>query len=125
MTSNSSDDDKPILNLRPPVDLTKFQDMLKSLDNVDDRRKILWMEIYTNAVHTNEMAADLYDDLQAKILEEPIHHATYGAQATKYLERMQKANDQLLKLSELIDAATTDEGSVDPNTILDMIEENG
>ena len=71
------------------------------------------------------MAKSLYEDIFDRITDDPIHHATYGTQASKYLERMAKSNDQLIKLAELIASAEKESEQLDPDAIFDTIKEDG
>ena len=45
------------------------------------------------------------------------NHQTYGTIMSKYLERMAKSNDQILKLAELIQKSEAEESKVDPNDL--------
>ena len=103
----------------------KFSKLLESLDSVDDKKALLWREIYHNAIFDREMAKSLYEDIFDRITDDPIHHATYGTQASKYLERMAKSNDQLIKLAELIASAEKESEQLDPDAIFDTIKQNG
>ena len=44
----------------------------------------------------------LVTNLWKEITADPEKHALYGVTITKYLERMSKSNDQLVKLAELM-----------------------
>lgn len=101
--------------------IARFSKLLDSLDAIDDKKRALWKEIYDNAIADREMAHALYDDIFERITDDPIHHATYGTQVAKYLERMAKSNDQLIKLAELISAAEKESNSFNPETIFDKI----
>ena len=62
---------------------------------------MLWKEIYENALEDREksklMFNDAYIGMQGGINE----HMNIGAIMSKYIERMSKSNDQILKLAEL------------------------
>ena len=62
----------------------------------------VWKEIYTNATQDREKASMLVTDLWKEITADPEKHVLYGGTITKYLERMNKSNDQLVKLAELM-----------------------
>ena len=100
---------------------SNFIKSLESLHSIDDDKKVLWLQIYENAVVDRELARELYDDVREKIIEDQIHHATYGVQATKYIERMSRANDQLIKLAEIVAEAQKDDQKIDPNSLFDKI----
>jgi hypothetical protein len=79
-----------------------FGDLLDSMATVDDKRKMLWKDIYQNAVTDRENAYALYINLYTTMQGGAGEHVTVGGTLVKYLERMSKANDQLLKLAEII-----------------------
>jgi len=101
----------------------KFNELLKSLDDMDDKKKSLWLEIYNNALLDRQSAFELYQDISNKIFEDPINHATYGTHATKYLERLNKANDQLIKLAELIASSEKRQETINVDEIFNSINE--
>ena len=82
--------------------LEEFADLLDSLESAEDKKKMLWLESYQNAVDDRESASLLLNDLLVMIPGSSGNHSTHGGLATKYLERMSKSNDQILKLAELV-----------------------
>ena len=100
----------------------QFSDLLNSIESLEDKRKFLWKEIYENAVKDRECASFLFADL-FKDLSGSAQHAVTGAIASKYLERMSKSNDQILKLAELISRAEEDNSKFDPEDIYSTIME--
>tara|TARA_Y100000816_G_C25928695_1_gene484251 strand:- start:245 stop:604 length:360 start_codon:yes stop_codon:yes gene_type:complete len=99
--------------------INKFSDLLDSLENTEDKKKLLWKEVYENALTDRENAGILLTDLLFQTKGNLANHGTYGTTLTKYLERMSKSNDQILKLAELI--AREEEKSVDINDIYGKI----
>ena len=99
----------------------KLNDLFESLKTADKRKKSLWIEIYENAIEDRENAQILWEDIQSNILDNTINHATYGSQATKYLERMNKSNDQLLRLAEIIEESLKDSENSDMEEIYNKI----
>ena len=53
----------------------------------------------------------------------PTSHSTHGTLATKYLERMAKCNDQIIKLAELIAKEQERQEAVSPDDIFKSIGE--
>lgn len=93
------------LKSRTEDQLKGFNELLETLASTEDKQKSLWRQIYENSV-TDRMNSyicwlDLYKEVQGK----PSEHAIHGQNLSRYLERMSKANDQLLKLVELVGAA--------------------
>ena len=102
--------------------LKDFADLLDSLSNTEDKKKLLWKEAYQNAVEDRETAGILVNDLLLAIPGNSANHSTHGVLMTKYLERMSKSNDQILKLAELIAKEQEKENNVSPDDIFNTIE---
>ena len=88
-----------------------FGDLLSSLMDSKDKKKILWKEIYENAVTDRENAYILFHEAYTIMSQTAAEHISVGPILNKYLERMNKANDQLLKLAELIAKEQENEGT--------------
>jgi hypothetical protein len=102
--------------------LKDFADLLDRLSNTEDKKKMLWKEAYQNAVEDRETAGILVNDLLLAIPGNSANHSTHGVLMTKYLERMSKSNDQILKLAELIAKEQEKENNVSPDDIFNTIE---
>ena len=98
-----------------------FADLLDSLSNTEDKKKLLWKESYQNSIEDRESAAILLNDLLMTIPGNPTSHSTHGSLATKYLERMSKSNDQILKLAELVSKEQEKENAISPDDIFNSI----
>ena len=98
----------------------QFSDLLDSIESLEDKRKFLWKEIYENALNDRECASFLFADL-FKDLTGSAQHAVAGTIASKYLERMSKSNDQLLKLAELISKVEEQSSKIDAEDIYSTI----
>lgn len=83
-------------------ELTTFSDLLDSLASVDDRVKLLWKQIYENALTDRRNAYMVWSDLYMAVHGNPEQHVIHGDHLSKYMERMEKANTQVLKLAELV-----------------------
>ena len=101
--------------------ITQFADLLDSLSNTEDKKKLLWKEIYENALNDRESAGFLFTDLLTQSKGNAANHAMFGPIMAKYLERMGKSNDQILKLAELV--AKEENSPVDVNEIYNKIGE--
>tara|TARA_R110000803_G_scaffold192330_1_gene255149 strand:- start:2 stop:337 length:336 start_codon:yes stop_codon:yes gene_type:complete len=99
-----------------------FSDLLDSLENTADKKKLLWKDSYKNSIDDRETASILVDDLLLKIQGNLNNHQLFGTLMTKYLERMSKSNDQILKLAELISKEDT-ENTVSVDDIFDEINQ--
>lgn len=83
-------------------DLLAFVQLLDSIDTVDERLKLLWKQIYENALMDRRNAYVVWTDLFMAVHGNPEQHVIHGDHLAKYMERMEKANVQLLKLAELV-----------------------
>ena len=109
-----------ILNNRQKK-VAQFDDLLSSLEGVDDKKKLLWSEIYNNALADRESAAILFTDTFIQLKGNAANHSILGPVVVKYIERMSRANDQLIKLAEII---TSEESRpVDSDSIFSQINE--
>ena len=82
--------------------IKEFSDLLDSLQKTEDKKKLLWKESYQNALDDRENAHILLVDLMKVSMNNSTNHLQFGSLMSKYLERMSKSNDQILKLAELI-----------------------
>jgi hypothetical protein len=92
-----------------------FSDLLDQIDNVTDKKKKLWKEIYENAITDRQNAYVLFNTLVDIVQEKSTEHAIHGKTLAIYIERMSRANDQIIKLSELVSKAESKrEEEIDP-----------
>tara|TARA_B100000287_G_scaffold430833_1_gene486864 strand:+ start:1290 stop:1643 length:354 start_codon:yes stop_codon:yes gene_type:complete len=82
--------------------IKNFGDILDELSTTEEKKKLLWKEIYENAVDDREQARMLFTDLFLASQGNSTNHLNFGPLMAKYLERMNKSNDQILRLAELI-----------------------
>jgi hypothetical protein len=82
--------------------IKNFADILDNIDKIEDKKKMLWKEIYENALEDREKAKLLFNDAYISMQGGINEHMNIGAVMSKYLERMCRSNDQVLKLAELI-----------------------
>ena len=94
----------------------------ESSSNDGKTKEQIWNEIYQNAFQDREKASMLVTNLWKEITADPEKHALYGSTMTKYLERMAKSNDQLVKLAELM-SKVDDEKEEKPLELDDVYNE--
>ena len=99
--------------------IAQFSDLLKTLTDLDDKKRMLWSEIYQNAIDDRENASILFTDTLMQVKGNAANHNILGPVIAKYLERMSRANDQILKLAELV--AREDSKPIDTDSIFDRI----
>ena len=98
-----------------------FADLLDNISNLEDKKKLLWKEIYENALSDRENANALYTDLYLKMEGSQSDHLAVGSVMVKYLERMCKSNEQILKLAELISREETKGAKIDADDMFSAI----
>lgn len=82
--------------------LKSFNELLDTLASSEDKQKSLWRQIYENAITDRMNGYVIWVDLYREVQGKPSEHAIHGPNLSKYMERMSKANDQLIKLAELV-----------------------
>ena len=101
--------------------IEQFSDILDGLTSTEDKKKLLWKEIYENALEDRTSAKILFEDLMMQSRGNAANHSMFGSIMSKYLERMSKCNDQILRLAELI-AKEEDKNQMSPDDIFNQIE---
>ena len=99
-----------------------FSELLESLDDLDSRKKVLWKEIYDNAVSDRNLADMLFTDSWQRMNgQNALTHEVIGSTMAKYLERMCKSNEQVLRLAELIQKAEEKASKIDTEDLFSEI----
>ncbi len=99
----------------------QFGALLDSIENIEDKKKHLWREIYENAIIDRMNAYMLFTDVYTSMSGDKSDHITLGPMMAKYIERMNKANDQLIKLAELISKEEEKASQIDPDNLFAQI----
>ena len=82
--------------------IKNFADILDNIDSLENKKKMLWKEIYENALEDREKSKMMFNDAYISMQGGINEHMNIGAIMSKYIERMSRSNDQILKLAELI-----------------------
>lgn len=98
-----------------------FSDLLKDIGNLSDKKRQLWREIYENAISDRQNAYVMFAKLVKIVQDKSTEHAVHGKNIATYIERMSRANDQLIKLAELIARADRSNDSIDPEEMFERI----
>jgi hypothetical protein len=99
-----------------------FSELLETLSTVEDQKKALWKEIYENAVLDRQNCHVCYMDTYSRMTDPNSQDFIMLApMAKKFIEGMQKATDQLTKLSEIIAEVQKAEAEIDPEKMFEMI----
>lgn len=99
----------------------QFGQMIESIEALEDKKKFLWKEIYENAIVDRMNAYMLFTDVYSSMAGDKADHVTLGPMMAKYIERMNKANDQLLKLADLISKEEEKANQIDPDNLFAQI----
>ena len=99
----------------------QFGALLESIENIEDKKKHLWKEIYENAIVDRMNAYMLFTDVFGTMSGDKADHVTLGPMMAKYIERMNKANDQLIKLADLISREEEKASQIDPDNLFAQI----
>lgn len=94
-----------------------FEELVSGMADLDPKLRHLWCEIYQNAIMDRSYSRLPYEDLIQKVLATPENHGLYGDKLAKYLERMSKANDQLLLLAKYIAEHQTTGSDISPDDL--------
>lgn len=101
--------------------LNDFTQLLDKIGSLSDKKKQLWKEIYENAISDRQNSYALFSTLVKIAGDKTNEHAVHGRTIATYIERMSKANDQLIKLAELIANAEKADEEMDPEEIFSQI----
>lgn len=108
-------------NSKKEKSIKNFADILDNIASVEDKKKMLWKEIYEHALEDREKAKLLFNnafiDMQGGLTD----HMNIGSVMAKYLERMCRSNDQILKLVELISKEEEKSENITSDDLFDKI----
>ena len=99
-----------------------FESLIDSIESLQGKKKQLWKEIYENAFIDRMNAYMLFTDAYTSMTGQINDHIQLGAQLSKYIERMNKANDQLIKLAELISKEEDKSSSINSDDLFKQIQ---
>jgi len=101
--------------------VSEFAEMLDELSSTEEKKKLLWKQIYENALTDRENASMLFTDAWSRMSVGSSEHVALGSTLTKYLERMSKSNEQILRLAEIINKVQEQEDQIDSEDIFSKI----
>jgi hypothetical protein len=104
--------------------IQEFDELLRSIDSSSTKEKILWRQIYENAITDRANANLCFLDLYPHLQNDVDNHMTHGMQAVQYLTRMEKSNEQLIKLAGMIQKALENqvEETLDSDALFQQIQ---
>lgn len=98
-----------------------FGGLLNQIESLSDKKRQLWREIYENAISDRQNAYVMFAKLVKIAQDKSTEHAVHGKTIATYIERMSRANDQLIKLAELIAKADRSNDAIDPEEMFERI----
>jgi len=98
-----------------------FSSLLNQIEGLSDKKKKLWKEIYENAIYDRQNAYTLFSKLVKIVEDKSTEHAVHGKTMATYIEKMSKANDQLIRLAELVAKAEKSNDEIDPDEMFKRI----
>lgn len=101
-----------------------FSSLLEQIESLSDKKRALWKEIYENALIDRQHAYSMFMELSAIVKGKSTEHAVHGKTLATFIERMSRANDQLIKLAELIAKADRTSEEIDPDEMFSKIRDN-
>ena len=101
-----------------------FNGLLSQIESINDKKRQLWKEIYENAITDRQNAYIMFTKLVLIVQDKSTEHAVHGRTISSYIERMSKANDQLIRLAELVAKAESVSEKIDPDDMYDKIRTN-
>lgn len=106
--------------------LKEFDELLSSIDGAGTKEKILWRQIYENSITDRSNANMCFLDVYPHLKNDLDNHMQVGLQAVQYLTRMEKSNEQLLKLATLIQKSLENqvEDTIDSDALFAEIQKS-
>lgn len=101
--------------------VSDFSSLLGQIEGLSDKKKKLWKEIYENAIYDRQNAYSLFVKLVKIVEDKSTEHAVHGKSLASYIEKMSKANDQLIRLAELVSKAEKTNDEIDPEEMFKRI----
>lgn len=98
-----------------------FSGLLSQIESLSDKKRKLWTEIYENAISDRQNSYAMFIRLVKIVQDKSSEHAVHGKTISAYIERMSKANEQLIKLAELIAKAERKDNEIDPDEMFEKI----
>lgn len=105
--------------------LHDFSELLSKIEGVNDNQRKLWIEIYHNAITDRQNAYTLFTRLVDIVQDKSAEHAVHGRTLTSYIERMSKANEQIIRLAELVAKSENKNEDIDAEEIFKKISQAG
>jgi len=87
-----------------------------------DKSKLL-EDAIKNIQADREVTSDLLYELRDDILNNKTNHTAAGQTAAKYVETLQRSNEQLVKIIAMMEKKENKEEKIDKDSLYDMIKD--
>lgn len=125
--SDSTENEDWLTSSRAQAERVKdFRSLLSQISTLNDKKKKLWVEIYEHAIIDRQNSYMMFLKLSQIAADKSTEHAVHGKTMATYIERMSRANDQLIKLAELVakaEEASEKDEPVNPEELFKRINE--
>jgi hypothetical protein len=124
----SDDDDKKELDIVQMTErsveekIRDFSDILRDIESLDDKMRGLWRDVYENAISDRQNSYVMFTQLFALTNNKSTEWAVHGKTLMACVERMQKANEQLLRLADLIAQTKKRDDQLNPEELFKQIK---
>lgn len=133
MSSNSSDSELvSVLGMTTEMTdevmgtrINEFRNILDSIAMLDEDRKFLMNHVYENALQDRKNAYSFLFELSKKAYLDPDILCLHGPTIAKFIERMSRANDQIIKLAEMIQEQRDKNETVSVDDVYEQIQQKG
>ena len=124
-TDNNDNDIANITDRSIDEKIKDFSNLLTQIESLNDKKRQLWKEIYENAISDRQNSYAMFMRLVKIVQDKSSEHAVHGKTISTYIERMSKANDQLIRLAELIAKAERSSDEINPEEMFERIKSGG
>jgi len=101
--------------------LQEFDELLADITEASSKEKILWRQIYENAIQDRKIAISLVFSLHTKFMVDSSEHTLNGSQMNGYLTRMEKSNKQLIELAGIVADRNSKDESINSDDLFEAM----
>jgi hypothetical protein len=124
-TDNNDNDITNVADRSIDEKIKDFSNLLNQIESLNDKKRQLWKEIYENAISDRQNSYAMFMRLVKIVQDKSSEHAVHGKTISTYIERMSKANDQLIRLAELIAKAERSNDEINSEEMFERIKHGG
>jgi hypothetical protein len=99
-----------------------FSEIVGKMNELPEEKKTLYKEIYENAITDRQHSYGMYRILLTICDTNSTEHAVHARSIATFIEKMSRANDQIIKLADLLRRAEEREQEIDPEDMFKAIQ---